>query len=68
MDPDDLWQIIQPMLVAFKQEIANMRSEGATQAEIDEMLDELERAHRPDDNAEGKLIVELLRLAARPPS
>jgi len=68
MDPDHLWQIIQPMLVAFKQEVANMRSEGATQAEIDEMLDELERVHGRDDKAEGKLIMALLKLAARPPS
>jgi hypothetical protein len=37
MDHDRLLQIIQAMLVGFKLEIAKMRSEGATQAEIDFM-------------------------------
>ena len=46
MDRDHLLQIVQPMLVAFKREIAKMRSDGATQAEIDQMLDELEEAYR----------------------
>ena len=36
MDPGHLLQIIQPMLAGFKLEIAKMRSEGATQAEIDQ--------------------------------
>ena len=42
MDRDHLMQIVQPMLAGFKLEIAKMRSEGATQAEIDLMLDEFE--------------------------
>ena len=33
------------MLAGFKLEIAKMRSEGATQAEIDRMLDEFEVVH-----------------------
>ena len=65
MDRDHLLQIVQPMLVAFKREIAKMRSDGATQAEIDQMLDELEEAYSRDANAEGRLVVAVLRQAAR---
>ena len=56
------------MLVAFKREIAKMRSDGATQAEIDQMLDELQEAYSRDANAEGRLVVAVLRQAARQPS
>ena len=68
MDRDHLLQIVQPMLVAFKREIAKMRSDGATQAEIDQMLDELDDAYSRDDDAEGRLVVAVLREAARQPS
>jgi hypothetical protein len=68
MDRDHLLQIVQPMLVAFKREIAKMRSDGATHAEIDQMLDELEEAYSRDANAEGRLVVAVLRQAARQPS
>ena len=68
MDRDHLLQVVQPMLVAFKREIAKMRSDGATQAEIDQMLDELEEAYSRDDNAEGRLVVAVLRQAASQPS
>lgn len=68
MDRDHLLQIVQPMLVAFKREIAKMRSDGATQAEIDQMLDELEEAYSRDANAEGRLVVAVLRQAASQPS
>lgn len=68
MDRDHLLQIVQPMLVAFKREIAKMRSDGATQAEIDQMLDELDEAYSRDDDAEGRLVVAVLREAARQPS
>ena len=61
-----LLQIIQPMLAGFKLEIAKMRSEGATQAEIDLMLDEFEQVYAPDDDDEGKLVIAVLRQAARP--
>ena len=54
------------MLAGFKLEIAKMRSEGATQAEIDLMLDEFEEAYGPDDDDEGKLVIAVLRQAARP--
>ena len=68
MDHDRLLQIIQAMLVGFKLEIAKMRSEGATQAEIDFMLDEFEEVYAADDNHEGKLVMAVLRQAARFPS
>ena len=68
MDHDRLLQIIQAMLVGFKLEIAKMRSEGATQTEIDLMLDEFEEAYAADDDAEGKLVMAVLRQAARLPS
>ena len=68
MDRDHLLQVVQPTLVAFKREIAKMRSDGATQAEIDQMLDELEEAYSRDANAEGRLVVAVLRQAARQPS
>ena len=45
MDRDHLLQIVQPMLVAFRHEITKMRSDGATQAEIAQMLDELDEAY-----------------------
>ena len=68
MDRGHLLQIVQPMLVGFKLEIAKMRLEGATQAEIDLMLDEFEEDYAADDDAEGKLVMAVLRQAARPPS
>ena len=54
------------MLAGFKLDIAKMRSEGATQAEIDLMLDEFDEVYAPDDDDEGKLVMAVLRLAARP--
>jgi hypothetical protein len=66
MDPGHLLQIIQRMLAGFKLEIAKMRSEGATQAEIDLMLAEFEQVYAPDDDDEGKLVIAVLRQAAGP--
>jgi hypothetical protein len=66
MEPGHLLQIIQPMLVGFKLDIAKMRSEGATQIEIDLMLDEFEEVYAPDESDDGKLVIAVLRLAARP--
>jgi hypothetical protein len=68
MDRGHLLRIIQPMLAGFKLEIAKMRAEGAIQAEIDLMLDELEEGYASDDDAEGKLVMAVLRQAARPRS
>ena len=67
MDRAHLLQIIEPMLAGFKLEIAKMRLEGASQAEIDLMLDEFEEVYARDDNDEGKLVMAVLRQAARLP-
>jgi len=68
MDRDHLLQIIQPMLADFKVERAKMRSEGATEADIDLMLDEFAEVYAPEDDAEGKLVMAILREAAQLPS
>ena len=57
--------ILEPMMVDFKREIKEMRAEGASQTEIEAMLDELDA--RCSDNAEGKLVLAVLREAARSP-
>jgi hypothetical protein len=61
MDRSHLLKIIEPMLIDFKQEIAKMRSAGATQTEIDQMLDNFESAYGSDEDAEGKLVISVLR-------
>ena len=66
MDRAHLLHIVQPMLGRFKLEIAKMRAEGATHAEIDRM-DELEELYGLEDD-KGKLIMAVLRQAARLPS
>ena len=60
-------KILQRMLVDFKREIDAMRGEGASQTEIEAMLDELEARYARGDNAEGKLVLAVLREAARSP-
>ena len=68
MDRAHLLHIVQPMLGQFKLEIAKMRAEGATHAEIDLMLDELGELYGLEDDEEGKIIMAVLRQAARLPS
>ena len=51
----------------FKREIAKMRAEGATQADIDATLDEFEEAYASSDDAEGKLLMAILMEAVHPP-
>ena len=68
MDRAHLLHIVQPMLGRFKLEIAKMRAEGATHAEIDLMLDELGELYGLEDDEEGKIIMAVLRQAARLPS
>jgi len=67
MDRDWLLKVIEPMLADFKLEITKMRSEGATQFDIDLLLDELEEIYAPNDD-EGRLVIAILRQAARLPS
>ena len=54
-----------PMMAGFELDLAKMRDAGATQAEIDAMLDEFEEIYAPGDDAEGKLVIAVLRDAAR---
>src|SRR5262245_2099860 len=57
-------QILERMLAGFKLDIANMRWAGATEPEIDLMLDEFDNIYAHDN--EGKLVIAVLRQAARP--
>jgi hypothetical protein len=40
-------KLVEPMLSDFKEEIARLRSVGATQADIEDMLDKFESAMQP---------------------
>ena len=64
---DRILNILKSMMVDFKGAISEFRTEGASQADIDAMLDELEEAYAPSDDAEGKLVIAVLREAAQPP-
>ena len=64
---NQILNILEPMMVDFKREINEMRAEGASQNEIEAMLDELEACYARSDNAEGKLVLAVLREAARSP-
>lgn len=64
---NQILNILEPMMADFKGEICELRAEGASQAEIDAMLDELEEAYASTDNPEGKLVIAVLREAAQPP-
>ena len=64
---NQILNILEPMMVDFKREINEMRAEGASQNEIEAMLDELEACYARSDNAEGKLVLAILREAARLP-
>ena len=60
-------KILKPMMADFKIEISELRAEGASQADIEAMLDEFEEAYASSDDAEGKLVIAVLREAAQPP-
>jgi hypothetical protein len=59
--------ILKPMMADFKGVISELRAEGASQADIEAMLDEFEEAYASSDDAEGKLVIAVLREAAQPP-
>ena len=59
-------QIVEPMLDKFKRAAAKLRADGVTQAEIDAMLDDFEQIYAHDGDVERKLVVAVLRKAARP--
>jgi hypothetical protein len=64
MESGHLLQIIQPMLAGFKLDIAELIRKA--RLKIDLMLDEFEEVYAPDDDDEGKLVIAVLRQAARP--
>ena len=57
-------KILKPMMADFKGEISELRAEGASQADIEAMLDEFEEAYASSDDAEGKLVIAVLREAS----
>jgi len=65
MDRSQMLKLVEPMLSDFKEDIARLRSVGATQADIEDMLDKFESAYAADDDGEGKLVVTILRQAAQ---
>ena len=66
MDERRLLMILETMMADFKSDLAEMRSAGVTQVEIDAMLDAFERIYAPHDDVEGKLVMDVLRHAALP--
>jgi hypothetical protein len=66
MDPDHLLALLEPMLANFKRELEELRAAGATQSDVERMLDDFEERYAEDE--ESKLVVEILRQAARPPN
>jgi hypothetical protein len=67
MSRGKILEFLQPMLADFKREIAEMRLAGASQADIDRMLDEFEEAYAADGDVEGELVIAVLRQAAHLP-
>jgi hypothetical protein len=66
MDPERLLAMVGPMLVSFKREFEDLRAAGATQSDVDRMLDDFEEKYAEDE--ESRLVVEILRQAARAPN
>ena len=66
MERDQLLQLLAPMLADFKEEVRELREAGATQADIERMLDRFEQTYADDE--ESRLVVEILRQAARAPN
>jgi hypothetical protein len=63
-----LLQRVGSMFTDFRIEIANLRAEGATPADIDVMLDQFQSAYATDGGDEAILVIAVLREAAKPPS
>ena len=64
---NQILSILQRMMVDFKQMINEMRAEGASENEIEVMLDELGARYACSDNAEAVLVLAVLREAACSP-
>lgn len=60
MDPDHLLAMLEPMLANFKRELEELRAAGATQSDIERMLDDFEERYAADE--ESRLVVEAARL------
>ena len=67
MNLSKILEVLEPMLADFKREIAKMRFAGASQADIDRMLDEFEEIYAGDGDPEGELVISVLRQAAHSP-
>jgi hypothetical protein len=66
MERDHLLQLLAPMLANFKREVQELREAGAKQADIERMLDRFEQNYVEDE--ESRLVMEILRQAARTPN
>jgi hypothetical protein len=61
-------RIIEPILTEFKREVAQRRANGATEAEIEAMLSQIETTNRPVMDADQfQYLMSLFREAARAP-
>jgi hypothetical protein len=67
MELNGLSECLQRMMAGFEEDLATMRASGASQQEIEAMLDRFERIYAPSGDAEGKLVMDVLRKAARAP-
>jgi hypothetical protein len=61
-------RMLTPIVTEFKREVAQQRANGASEADIEEMLDRIERANRSVMDADQlAYFMELFREAAGPP-
>jgi hypothetical protein len=67
MDRSQLMELARRMFIEFKDEFDALRAEGASQTEIDAIVDEFEELYSPGADAESDLVMAVLRQAARPP-
>ena len=49
MDPDHLLALLEPMLANFKRELEELRAAGATQSDVERMLDDFEERYAEDE-------------------
>jgi hypothetical protein len=63
-DRSKILKILEPMMVDFKRAINEMRAEGASRIEVEAMLEELEARYASAGDAEGELVLAVLREAA----
>jgi hypothetical protein len=62
-------RMLAPIVTEFKREVVQQRANGASEADIEAMLDRIETVNRPIMDADQlAYFMELFREAARPPS